>query len=81
MLMAIKEVVKVNSRGMITIPSDLRKKFGITEGTEIAVIEDEGKITIVPLKDIEDLRSQFASKEKIIRIMDESYNDELELES
>ena len=79
--MVIKEVVKVNSRGMITIPSELRKKYKISDGTEIAVIEDEGRISIIPLRDIENLRGMFSPREKMAETLDTSYKEELELES
>ncbi|GGS74507.1 hypothetical protein GCM10010156_36820 [Planobispora rosea] len=39
--------MRVNRRGQITIPVDLRKKYGITEGDEVDVIEVGGTLTIV----------------------------------
>jgi AbrB family looped-hinge helix DNA binding protein len=40
-------VVKLNSKGQVTIPADLRHKHGFTEGDEVEVIEDEDALRIV----------------------------------
>lgn len=34
------ELAKVTSKGQITIPIDIRKKLGITEGSKVLFIEE-----------------------------------------
>ncbi len=43
--------IKVNSRGQVTIPIELRRKLGITPGTHIAikVDEDNRRIVLTPI--------------------------------
>ena len=38
------EVVKITSRGQITIPIDIRKKLGLKEGDKVIFIEEGDKI-------------------------------------
>ena len=39
----------VTSRGLVTIPSTLRRKFAIRKGTRVSVIEDGTRIILQPL--------------------------------
>ena len=39
----------VTSKGLVTIPSKLRKEFGIVKGTRVAVIGEEARIILQPL--------------------------------
>ena len=38
-MMAIKDKMIVNKRGMITIPSEIRKKFNLHPGSEVSFME------------------------------------------
>ncbi len=37
---------KVGERGQVTIPKELRERFGITGGDEVVIHEEEGKLVI-----------------------------------
>lgn len=39
--------MKLNSKGQVTIPAELRHKHGLHEGDEVDVIDDGGKLTVV----------------------------------
>jgi AbrB family looped-hinge helix DNA binding protein len=39
--------VKLNSKGQVTIPADLRRRHGFSEGDEVEVIEDGNTLRIV----------------------------------
>ncbi|MBX7151225.1 AbrB/MazE/SpoVT family DNA-binding domain-containing protein [bacterium] len=39
----------VTTKGQVVIPSKLRKKYGIKNGTMIHFIESEGEIRLVPI--------------------------------
>ena len=41
----------VSSKGQIVIPAELRRKHRIKPGSKVAGIEDEGRISIIPLPD------------------------------
>ena len=54
--MKLEKTVKITNRGMITIPSRIRKKFNLKDGDEVVVTEDEGIIKIIPILEIEKIR-------------------------
>lgn len=39
--------MKINSKGQVTIPAELRHRYGFSEGDEVAVIEDGQTLRIV----------------------------------
>jgi AbrB family looped-hinge helix DNA binding protein len=39
----------VTTKGRLVIPSRLRRRYGIREGTRVALIEDEGRIILQPI--------------------------------
>ena len=43
------ETAVVTTKGQLVIPSKLRRRMGITEGTRIAFEEREGEVVIRPL--------------------------------
>ena len=46
----MEKMMKVTSKGQVTIPLTLREKYGITENTEITFMEDKNRIVIVKSK-------------------------------
>ncbi|OLS11982.1 MAG: hypothetical protein RBG13Loki_4391 [Promethearchaeota archaeon CR_4] len=78
--MNAEDVVTITSRGMITIPLSLRKRFNLKPGTQIAILEDEGKLALIPLVDIEQIRETFPTLAETSTIFDKSRKEELELE-
>lgn len=66
---------------MITIPKNIRKKYGIKTGSEIAVIEVDGNITIIPIMSIEELEaSRKTSLAEAEQAFKEIKDEEMELE-
>jgi AbrB family looped-hinge helix DNA binding protein len=39
--------MRINSKGQVTIPADLRHKHGLVEGDEVDVVEQDGTLRIV----------------------------------
>lgn len=39
--------MKLNSKGQVTIPADLRRRHGFAEGDEVDVVEDGNSLRIV----------------------------------
>ncbi|MHA1719473.1 MAG: AbrB/MazE/SpoVT family DNA-binding domain-containing protein [Promethearchaeota archaeon] len=75
------KISKVNKKGMITIPKDIREQFNIEANSRVSVMIINGDIHIIPIVDFVELRKNFPS----IQEMRESYKtakkEELELEN
>ena len=54
--------VAVTKKGQITIPVEIRRKFGIEESSKVEVVEEEGKIVIKKRPSIFDLAGSGAGK-------------------
>jgi AbrB family looped-hinge helix DNA binding protein len=50
------EVGTVTSKSMVTIPSRIRRKYGLRQGSKIEFVEIEEGIFLVPLKTLRELR-------------------------
>jgi len=72
--------MKVNKKGMITIPNEIREKYNIVEGSEVLVIEILGEIQIIPLLDLEKIHKQLPSRKEMEEVYFKSKETELELE-
>ena len=71
----------VNSKGMVTIPAKVRKKYGIKEGSEIAILEIEGEIKLVPLLDYNQLQEILPSRTEMEKTYEETRIEEIALEN
>lgn len=78
--MTLDGIVKVTNRGMITIPASLRKKYGLHDGDQVIVVEDEGMLKIVPIETIKSLQNKSVTTKEMIDILKISREEELELE-
>jgi len=66
--------VLVTRKGQITIPVELRRKFGIEEGSRVEVVEEEGGLVIRKFQSIFDLAGSGAGKgdvEELKRMLDQ----------
>lgn len=45
----MREVSTVTTKGQLVIPARLRKKFGIRKGTQVAFVEEEGRLVVQPI--------------------------------
>ena len=45
------EYAAVNAKGQIVIPSDIRERFDIRQGTRVAFVEEQGRLFIQPVTD------------------------------
>ena len=46
---------KVDSKGRIVLPKEVRERLGITPGTEVAIREEDGKAVVEPEDDPADI--------------------------
>ncbi len=71
----------VDRKGMITIPAPLRKKYDLHEGSELVILDIDGKLEIVPIyDDFAKIQQKLSSREVIEKSYEESIITELELE-
>ncbi len=47
-------MVTVSSKYQITLPATIRKKLGIMAGDELAFVEENGKVYMVKLEDLQE---------------------------
>ena len=78
--MTLDRIVKVTNRGMVTIPASLRKKYGLQDGDQVIVVEDEGMLKIIPIKSIKSLQKRSVTTKEMLVILKRSREEELELE-
>lgn len=48
-------MAKIDSKGRIVLPQEVRKRLGITPGTEVVVHEEDGNVVIEPEDDPEQI--------------------------
>ncbi len=62
-------MVKVDSKGRIVLPQEVRERLGITPGTEVEIHEEGGKAVVEPEDDPEQII------ERMERLVEESSSD------
>jgi len=75
------KILKVNKKGMITIPKDIREQFNINAGSEVSVMIINGDIRIIPIVDFDKLRNTFPSIQEMRESYQTARKEELELEN
>lgn len=71
----------VTSRGMVTIPASIRKRYKLNDGDKLVIIEDEGTIRLIPLVPEDQLLAMSCSPREMIKMLDEDRQHERELDS
>ncbi len=73
--------VKITNKGMISIPAAFRRSYGLKDGDKVLIIEDEGTLKIIPLKDIDELRRKSYNSKEMLDQMKKSKIEELSREA
>lgn len=65
------EVSTVTTKGQLVIPSKLRRKFGIREGTQVAFVEEAQRLVLQPLtaEFIHSLRGSLRGKPSALKLL------------
>lgn len=63
----------VGSRGQITIPKELRDRFGIRGGDDVRIRESDGKIVVEPAPSREELAAGYRRRAEHHRDLAEEY--------
>lgn len=69
--------VTITNQGMITIPAAFRKIYNLKDGDKILIVEDEGTLKIIPLKDEDELKKDSYSTKEMLKQMESSKIEEL----
>ncbi len=71
------EITTVTSKGQITIPSRLRRQFGLEQGTKLLVVPTEHGLVLnkVDLPSIEEFRERVEIREGTIELTMEQINE------
>ena len=75
-----EKTVTVTNQGMITIPAAFRKSFGLKDGDKVLVVEDEGSLKLIPLKNEEEIRKNTYTKAEILNQMKKSKKEDIRKE-
>lgn len=79
-MMASNNIVIVNSRGMITIPSQIRKNNNIKPGSKVAILNILGTITLVPILNEKEMQEDLILHKIMMKVYEESKKRDLEIE-
>lgn len=79
-MMSLLPVVIVNSRGMITIPIEFRKKHNIKPGTKVMVLEMDEGLSIIPILNEKELQEDLIPAVEMKRTTEEAKIHDLEIE-
>ena len=60
--------VSVTTKGQITIPAELRRKFGIEAGSKVEVMDEESRIVVRKITSILDLAGSSAGKAEVAEL-------------
>lgn len=69
--MSSREERTVGERGQITIPKELRERFGIDGGDEVVVREEDGKIVVKPTADRNELAEGYRRRAETAAVLAE----------
>ena len=65
-------IVKMSSKGQIVIPVEIRNKYGLDEGTEVELEDENGVIKLIPPAKLADLCSTWEiDREEVKKEIDE----------
>jgi AbrB family looped-hinge helix DNA binding protein len=75
------EVSTVTTKGQLVIPSKLRRKYSIKEGTQVAFLEQENRLVLQPLTPefIRSLRGSLKSEPSALKTLLEDRKRERKL--
>ena len=76
-----KYVVKVREEGAIILPPELRERYGIEEGSEVMLVDEGGRVILLPKCGLEDLYGMAREHGRIIDEMIREIAEERELEA
>ena len=78
----IKEkLVTITNQGMITIPAVFRKLHNLRDGDKVLIVEDEGTLKMIPLKELEEIQKDSYSNKEMLDQMEKARKSEIQREA
>lgn len=65
-LTSLGEMATVTSKTMVTIPSSIRRKYGIREGDRVHFVEVDGAIMMIPAKSLSEMQGMDKAHSKAL---------------
>lgn len=73
--------VAITEKGAITIPSEIRRRYGLSEGDKLEFVESELGLVLVPIKPLKNLlRESFGIDGEVMREIAKEMEGERERE-
>lgn len=66
MVSRLGETATVTSKSMVTIPSSIRRKYGITEGSKVRFVEVDDAIVMIPVKSLTEMHGMDKDRSKVL---------------
>jgi AbrB family looped-hinge helix DNA binding protein len=63
----LAETATVTSKSMVTIPSSIRRKYGIKDGDKVQFVEVDGAVMMIPVKSLTEMRGLDKAHAKALR--------------
>ena len=84
--MEVKNIIKeklvtITNQGMITIPAILRKMYNLKDGDKILIIEDEGTLKLIPIKELEEIQKESYNTKEMLDQMEKAKKAEIRRET
>ena len=85
MHMDVKNIIKeklvtITNQGMITIPAFLRKMHNLKDGDKVLIVEDEGTLKMIPIKQLEEIQKGSYSTKEMLDQMEKTKKAEIRRE-
>ena len=76
-----RDIATVTTKGQLVIPSKLRRKYAIREGTQVAFIEEEHRLILQPLTPefVRSLRGSLKGEPSALKVLEEERKRDREL--
>jgi AbrB family looped-hinge helix DNA binding protein len=55
MVWQMADMATVTSKSMVTIPSSIRRKYGIKQGDKVQFVEADGAVMMIPVKSLSEM--------------------------
>jgi len=62
----LAETATVTSKSMVTIPSSIRRKFGIKDEDKVQFVEVDGAVMMIPVKSLAEMHGMFRDHAKTL---------------
>ena len=64
-------IVKTTEKGQVVIPAEIRKKYHITKGTKVIILDKDGQIILKPIlkEPVKDARGIFKKGSSALKIL------------